>query len=102
MNENNSFIDSLLEEDLTLHRGGQWFKSSTAHQETLSKPQESTNELSLIRGLLLQLLGPEGRRRLVLRNLPNAELTRLYDSELVFSFIMQRTYETPGTRYQAL
>jgi len=33
--------------------------------------------------LLEVLLGPEGRRRLILRNLPNAELARLYDSELV-------------------
>jgi hypothetical protein len=40
-------------------------------------------ELSLIRGLLFQLLGPEGRRRLTLRNKPNQELLKLYDNELV-------------------
>jgi integrase len=36
-----------------------------------------------LRTLLEVLLGPEGKRRLKLRNLTNAELFKLYDSELV-------------------
>ena len=63
--ENNLFPGSQTE-PLTYHRGGQWFKSSTAHQETLYRFQDNTNILSHIRVLLLQLLGPEGRRQLTL------------------------------------
>ncbi len=72
-----------MEQLLTYHRGGQWFKSSTAHHMNSSSQGNRSEELLNIRELHEVLLGPEGRRRLMLRNLPNTELVRLYDSELV-------------------
>ena len=67
-----------LTELLTYHRRGHWFEPSIAH--TVSS---SHNEELPIRELLETLLGPEGRRRLMLRRMGNQELFEVYDSDLV-------------------
>jgi len=57
--ENDSYL-SLHKEPLTYHRGGQWFKSSTAHHPDSSPEGHQSDELLNIRELLEVLLGPEG------------------------------------------
>jgi hypothetical protein len=55
----------------------------TAHHPDSSLEGRQSDELLDLGELIEVLLGPEGRQRLMLRNLPNCELIRLYDSELV-------------------
>lgn len=56
---------------------------TVAHHSNPSSEGNRSEETLNIRELLEVLLGPEVRRRLMLRNLPNTELIRLYESELV-------------------
>jgi len=70
--------DPVQKEPLTYHRRGHWFNSSIAHHVN----GLHNDELPL-RELLKVLLGSEGRRRLMLRQMNNEDLFQLYDSDLV-------------------
>ena len=70
--------DTVPIEPRTYHRRGHWFKSSIAHHV-----YGLHNDELPIRELLEILLGPEGRRRLMLRQMNNEDLFQLYDSDLV-------------------
>ena len=65
-------------EPRTYHRRGRWFNSSIAHHV-----YGSHNDELPIGELLEVLLGSEGRRRLMLRQMNNEDLFQLYDSDLV-------------------
>jgi hypothetical protein len=71
-------------EPLTFHRRGHWFEPITTHHLE-SPPLANTlpYESLSIRKLLEALLGPEGRRKLALREKTNPELFELYDDDLV-------------------
>jgi integrase len=59
---------------------GRGFESPRLHFH--EKVSGSPEELSL-RDLLVALLGPEGRRRLQMRNLPNDKLLEMYQADLI-------------------
>jgi hypothetical protein len=80
----NSYVNSHRPEPLTSHRRGHWFEPITTHVSFTSLISDRLPSKTLpIRKLLEALLGPEGRRKLALREMTNAELLTLYNDDLV-------------------